>query len=146
MKKKIDLKLYQCRVHLIATDDLRKEYARLHKRYREEPDEDGGIAEAWCVHFDMIDYYVLVDVKHLTVNTIAHEIYHTVSSLLGSRDIKDEESGAWLCGMLMEEALKFYNKFKDNGIHRPVRKVKGNAGGPGADSTDNSCLHQPDDN
>lgn len=146
MKKKIEIKLYQCRVHLIATPDLKKEYAKLHKRYKEVPDQDGDIAEAWCVNFDMLDYYVLVDTKHITVNTVAHEIYHTVSILLGNRDIKDEESGAWLCGMLMEEALKFYNKYKDNGILRPVRKTKGDAGGPGTDSTDHPRLHQPDDN
>ncbi len=77
----------------------------------------------------------------MSTNTIAHEVYHVVYSILHDRDIDDEESGAWLCGMLIDEALKFYK----NGFHRPVRKIKGDASGSGQDGTDNAHICKPDD-
>ena len=138
--KKIKLNLYQCRVNLIVASNLEKEAARIHKKYNELYTD--GPCEGYCLSFDMSDYYLIIDEKHTSINTIAHEIYHVVSSLLEDRDIKDEESGAWLCGMLMEEAVKFYQ----NGVHRPVRKVKSDAGGTEWSGPHHVPIHQPNDN
>ena len=141
--KKIDINLYQCKVHLILTDNLSKEYDRLHKKYKDIPTQPGDAGEAWTLSFDISDYYILVSDKHIMVNTIAHEVYHVVYSLLNDRDIEDEESGAWLCGMLIDEALKFYQK---HGIHRQVRKTESNVGGAFGVSSNNNDVHKPDDN
>lgn len=140
--KKIEIKLFQCRVHFILTDDLTKEYNRLHKKYHELPVNPAEDGEAWTLTFDISDYYVLVSEKHITINTIAHEVYHVVYSMMHDRDIEDEESGAWLCGMLIDEALKFYQK---HGVHRQVRKIESNAGGTSGVGTDHPRLHKPDD-
>jgi hypothetical protein len=143
--KKIKLNLYQCAVHLVITDDMSKTYAQIHKKYNENQDQDGSVAEAWSIHFDMKDYYLIVDLKHVSINTIAHEVYHTVHTILENRDIRDEESGAWLCGMIMDEAFKFYLKQKENGIHRQVRKTEDNVGGTIGISSDNVRIHKPND-
>lgn len=101
-----------------------------------------GPCEGYCLSFDMSDYYLIIDERHTSINTIAHEVYHLVSSLLEDRDIKDEESGAWLCGMIMDEAVKFYK----NGVHRPLRKAQGDVGGAGWAGPDHLCVHKPNDN
>jgi hypothetical protein len=134
--------MYQCAVHFILTDDLAKEYNRIYRKHKELPIYAAEDGEAWTLTFDISDYYILVSEKHKFVNTIAHEVYHVVYSILNDRDIDDEENGAWLCGMLMEEALKFYK----NGIHRPVRKVEGDAGRARQDGSDHARLHKPNDN
>lgn len=143
--RKIDIKLYQCKVHFIYTDSLSKEYLRLHKKHLELPTEPAENGEAWTLTFGIEDYYILVQDGASSVNTIAHEVYHVVYSILNDRGIEDEESGAWLCGMLIDEALKFYNKQKQNGIHRQVPKVQGNAGGAEPVSSNNPPISKSDD-
>lgn len=141
--KKIDIKLYQCKVHLFLTDDLTREYNRIYKKHGEVPTEPAEDGEAWTLTFDICDYYILINDKKSSVNTIAHEVYHVVYGIMQDRDIQDEESGAWLCGMLIDEALKFYNK---HGVHRQIRKAESDAGGTSRIGSDNTRIHQPDDN
>ena len=43
----------------------------------------------------------------MTHNTIAHEIYHVVVRVTEDRDIVDEESQAWLAGLITEKMYKF---------------------------------------
>lgn len=143
--KKINIKLYQCKVHFIYTDNLSKEYLKLHKKYKEVPEEPAENGEAWTLTFSIEDYYILIREGDESVNTIAHEVYHAVYNILDDRGINDEESGAWMCGMLIEEAFKFYYKNKDNGIHRQICKAEDNVGGAGRDSADNKRVHQSDD-
>ena len=144
MRKKIKIKLYECSVHFIISSDLDKEATRILKKYNEEYDEEHGVCEGYTFNVDMLDYYFILSDSHASINTIAHEVYHLVCSILEQRDIKDEEAGAWLCGMLMDEAFKFFSKHKENGFHRQVRKVKGDAGGTGGSGPDNLRIHQPD--
>ena len=143
--KNIKINMYQCAVHFILTDDLAKEYNRIYRKHKELPIYPAEDGEAWTLTFDISDYYILVSEKHKFVNTIAHEVYHVVYSILNDRDIDDEENGAWLCGMLIDEAFKFYFKTKDNGIHRPVRKTEGDVGGTVGVSSDNVRIHKPND-
>ena len=144
--KKIRIKLYECSVHFIVSDNLDKEATRILKKYNETYDEEDGVCEGYTFNVDMLDYYFILSDNHVNVNTIAHEVYHLVCSVLDQRDIKDEEAGAWLCGMLMDEAIKFFTKHKENGFHRPVRKTQGDAGGHGWAGADHVRVHQPDDN
>ena len=61
---------------------------------------------------DIDKYFLLIDLKYLTYNTIAHEIYHAVVRVTEDRGIVDEEAQAWLCGHLTGTIHKFLDKKK----------------------------------
>jgi hypothetical protein len=65
--------------------------------------------EGMVFFFTIAQYYVLIDTKYLTHNTLAHEIYHAVIKVTEVRDITDEESQAWLCGKLTQDIYNFLN-------------------------------------
>ena len=111
-RKKINLKLYQCFVHFMVTDDIVKTVSRIYRAKGEKVPDGIEDIEGLCFNMDPDNYYVALSSDKLTVNTVSHEIYHLVKSILSGRAIDDEESAAWLCGMLNDEADKFYSKAK----------------------------------
>jgi len=62
------------------------------------------------LHSDLSKYFLLIDKKYLSHNTIAHEIFHTVILITEDRGVKDEEAQAWLCGHLTGSIYKFLEK------------------------------------
>jgi hypothetical protein len=57
-------------------------------------------------------YFLLIDSKYLSHNTIAHEIYHAVVGITEDRGITDEEAQSWLCGHITSVMYKFLEKKK----------------------------------
>jgi hypothetical protein len=60
--------------------------------------------------YDITNYYLIIDLKYLSYNTLAHELYHAVVRVTEDRDIVDEETQAWLAGHLTGTMYKFLEK------------------------------------
>ena len=119
MKSTITIKLptYSCQVIVTITDQLRIESDKIYKKYKLTNEDDEGENEGILISPEIDQYFLLVDTKYLTHNTLAHEIYHAVVRVTEDRGITDEEAQAWLCGHLTGEVYKFLEKKK-------VRKPK----------------------
>ena len=107
--KKANLPMYNCTFNFIVTNNLNPLIDGIYGKYGLESDFTGE-AEGVVVSPDITDYYILIDVKYLSYNTIAHEIYHAVVRITEDRGISDEEAQAWLCGHLSEIVYKFLAK------------------------------------
>jgi hypothetical protein len=111
-KATIKLQTYSCDVNFIVTDQMKIDSKKIYKKFdiksEDEEDENEGIV----IHSDMTKYFLLIDLKYLSHNTIAHEIYHTVVLVTEDRGVKDEEAQAWLCGHLTGAIYKFLDKKK----------------------------------
>jgi hypothetical protein len=59
---------------------------------------------------DIAKYYLLLNTKYLSHNTIAHEVFHATVRVTEDRDITDEEAQAWLSGHLTGVIYKFLAK------------------------------------
>jgi hypothetical protein len=110
MRKKIKLDVYSCNVHFILAENFDKVCASIYKKSNEKYDEEVDSAEGTVICFDMSNYYLVINKKYLSNNTISHEIYHLVREILKDRGVEDDEAGAWLCGMFTEHAMKFFYK------------------------------------
>lgn len=116
MKIKLTIKLptYSCELLFVVTDQLKTESEKIYKKYQLKLDDDDvdGENEGILLSPDIDKYFLLIDIKYLTHNTIAHEIYHAVVRVTEDRGISDEEAQAWLCGHLTESIYKFLEKKK----------------------------------
>lgn len=101
--------MYNCVAHFIITNDLDNLVKKIYKKYKQSCDFEGD-AEGVVIAPDITDYHIIIDLKYLSYNTIAHEIYHAVVRITEDRGIADEEAQAWLCGHLTETAYKFLEK------------------------------------
>jgi hypothetical protein len=105
----IKISTYSCEVIIIITDQLKIEAAKLYKKYKmklveEESDNEGLLVTMGA------KYYLLIDFKYLSHNTIAHEIYHAAIRLTKERGVTDEEAQAWVCGHITGSTYKFLDK------------------------------------
>jgi len=108
----IKLPTYSCQVTFIVTDKLRSEYSKIYKKFNIKFDDDDGESEGVVLSPDIDKYFLLIDEKYLTHNTLAHEIYHVVVRVTEERDIVDEEAQAWLAGHITGVIYKFLNTKK----------------------------------
>lgn len=108
----IKLPTYSCDLLFIVTDQLKSESNKIYKKYKLKEEDDDGENEGILISADIDKYFLLIDIKYLTHNTIAHEIYHGVVRVTEDRGISDEEAQAWLCGHLTGVVYKFLNKKK----------------------------------
>ena len=109
----IKLETYSCEVIVTITDELKTLSEKLYKKYKIKVDEeDEGENEGMLVSPDISKYFLLIDLKYLSHNTIAHETYHAVVRVTEERGIVDEEAQAWLCGHLSGTIYKFLDKKK----------------------------------
>lgn len=107
--KNIKIPMYSCSVQVIITDDLIKTVNSVYKKYKID-DVFSDSAEGCFITTDIDMYMLCLDIKYLTHNTIAHEIFHAVTKLTLDRDINDNEQQAWLCGWFTEQVYKFTDK------------------------------------
>lgn len=110
-KTTIKLQTYSCEVDFIVTDQMKTDCNLLCKKYNIKNDDDGE-NEGILLFCDLAKYFLLIDLKYLSHNTIAHEIYHAVVMVTEDRGVEDEEAQAWLCGHITGAVYKFLDKKK----------------------------------
>jgi hypothetical protein len=109
----IKLETYSCEVIFIVTDQMKNESEKIYKKYKiKVEEEDEGENEGILLTTDISKYILLIDLKYLSHNTIAHETYHAVVRVTEDRGIVDEEAQAWLCGHLSGVIYKFLDNKK----------------------------------
>lgn len=108
----IKLPTYSCQIIFTITDQLRSETSRIYKKFKLKEEDEEEENEGVFITSDIDKYFLLVDVKYLTHNTIAHEVYHAVVRVTEDRGVVDEEAQAWLCGHLTSVIYKFLSKKK----------------------------------
>jgi hypothetical protein len=109
----IKLPTYSCELLFIVTDQLKTESLKIYKKYKLKLDDDvDGENEGILLSPDLDKYFLIIDTKYLTHNTIAHEAYHAVVRVTEDRGISDEEAQAWLCGHITAVIYKFLDKKK----------------------------------
>jgi hypothetical protein len=101
--------MYSCKLHFIVTDRLNDIANNIFKKFKQD-NQFNDDAEGVMIAPDITDYFIIIDIKYLTYNTLAHEIYHAAVRVTEDRGIVDEESQAWLCGHLTETFYKFLEK------------------------------------
>lgn len=107
----IKLPTYSCKIIISIVDSVATEAEKIYKKCKIKEDF-GGEAEGALIMPDIDVYYLLLGVKYLTHNTIAHEIFHAVVRVTEDRGIVDEEAQAWLAGHLTAVTYKFLEKKK----------------------------------
>lgn len=109
--KSVNLEMYNCDLQFIITSQLNKVVSGIYKKHKvAELFEDE--VEGVVLFFNAQRYYVVIDIDHLSHNTIAHEIYHLSVKVTEDREITDEEAQAWLCGHLSGTLYKFLDNKK----------------------------------
>lgn len=112
IKTTIKLPTYSCELMFIISDQLKAESNTIYKKYGLKQDDEEGENEGILISADIDKYFLLIDTKYLTHNTIAHEIYHGVVRVTEDRGVSDEEAQAWLCGHITGAIYKFIEKKK----------------------------------
>lgn len=108
---KIKLSTYNCELQFYVLDQLNAEINKVYKKYKvNETFEES--AEGVLFTPDIDKYMLFIDIKYLTHNTIAHEVFHAVIKITEDRDINDEEAQAWLIGHITEDIYKFLKNKK----------------------------------
>lgn len=109
----IKLETYSCELVVTITDTLKKESDAVYKKNKLKADEDDdGENEGILITSDTSKYFLIIDTKYLSHNTIAHELYHAVVRVTEDRGVVDEEAQAWLSGHLAGVVYKFLEKKK----------------------------------
>jgi hypothetical protein len=107
----INLPTYSCKIIIRIVDSVATEAEKIYKKCKIK-DDFGDEAEGALIMHDIDVYYLLLGVKYLTHNTIAHEMFHAVVRVTEDRGISDEEAQAWLAGHLTAVLYKFLEKKK----------------------------------
>ncbi len=108
-KTTLKLLTYSCKLTLIITDQVKMQITKIYKKYKLKEDIDYEV-EGVLISPITNDYFLILDLKYLTHNTIAHEIYHSANRICEDRDVHDEEAKAWLAGYITSEMYKFLEK------------------------------------
>lgn len=104
---------YNCKLIVSIVVDLNKELTRLYKKHKIKEEIDEGAEGVLITPPNDSDvYYLIIDRKYLTHNTIAHEVFHAAVTITEERAITDEESQAWIAGHISGVIYKFLEKKK----------------------------------
>jgi len=109
--KKLKLSTYNCEINIIITDDVCKEVNKAYKKHKVK-ENFNDVVEGIVITIDLNIYYLILNTKYLSHNTIAHEVYHSVVRVTEDRGIEEEEAQAWLGGYITGEIYKFIEKKK----------------------------------
>ena len=105
----LKISTYGCKVVLIITDSLINEANKVYKKHKMGQMFEGD-AEGTVITPDIDVYYMIIEQKYLSHNTLSHENYHMVNVIKSDRGIIDDEAGAWLSGHIAEFIYKFIDK------------------------------------
>lgn len=111
LQKTFDIPLYECKVKFIVSQDARKTVNRLYKKHNTKmtfPDE----VEGFMLTMSMNQYYIIVDAKHLTFNTVCHELFHLTKAITTDRNVFEEEQQAWVQGFCANEIFSYLKSKK----------------------------------
>lgn len=136
--KKIKVNTYNCEVIFLITDNMLNSEKYLQKKYGGDPipGTSADDAEGLTITISGVLYVVMIDIKYLNHNTIAHELYHLNRRITEDRDITDEESSAWLSGFLAEEFYNFLSSKKTKKVFDSL--TESNNGGESTKSTEST--------
>lgn len=108
--KRIPIEMYGCVVHFIIASDVAIEVNKLYKKMKCYDEVFTDTVEGCLITFDINAYYVFIECKYLTFNTLSHELYHATVKITEDRGIEDEEQRAWLCGWITQKVYSFIRK------------------------------------
>lgn len=111
MQKKIRLKQYECTILFVISSNFVKDATKYDKQHKIVPDEDHHPEDEGYTISSEKNYVTIINDKHLTHNTIAHEMYHLTCNIGDDTGITDEESRAWICGYVTEELYKLKDRW-----------------------------------
>jgi hypothetical protein len=112
VSKVINLPTYSCNLTIVITDQIKSESKKIYKKHELGEDDEEEENEGLLITSSDANYFLVLDIKYLTHNTIAHEIYHATVRITEDRNVVDEEAQAWLCGHITTEMYKFIEKKK----------------------------------
>lgn len=107
--RSIKVPLYACKFIYTITPDVPAEINNIRKKHPGVAPIEGPVEGVMIApDEDITVYYLVLDLKYLSYNTIGHEIYHLIRAFSKHRDTNnDEESCAWLAGFVHESFIKF---------------------------------------
>lgn len=112
IRKSFKIDIYDTIITVIVTDNVTQEEQRLYdkhklddKVYEEEPD-------GFTLSLPDGNHCVVLKDEKLSMNLLAHEIYHLTNFVTRNRGIHDEEAQAWLMGYLFDKILTILQKEK----------------------------------
>lgn len=104
--KIVSISTFSCKLKIIITDNINKNTKNIYKKYNITYNENIEL-EGVFISTNGEIYYLLINEKYLTHNTIAHETFHASCAIAEDRDIEDEETKAWLCGYITQNIYDF---------------------------------------
>jgi hypothetical protein len=107
---KIPISIYCCTIYFLITDDVEAQVNKLRKKNGLEPTK--GPFDGYADEYNFTDYWVIISSNSLNVNTLCHEVFHTVHTITEDRVIRDEEAQAWLCGFISQKIYDYMQKNK----------------------------------
>lgn len=108
LTKTIPIELYDTKVRFIVTSNIVKTHNRINEYHKTDVKWKRYEAPAGCcILVSMSTYYVLISSDYLTHNTISHELFHCTCNIASDRGVHEEESRAWLHGIISQEVHDF---------------------------------------
>ena len=106
LRKNINIDTFNSKLEFIISEDIYKDIKRIYKSYDSDVVNYQEV-EGIFISSNGSKYHLVIDKEYLSHNTIAHEVYHSVIRITEDKDVKDEETRAWLCGYITENIYKF---------------------------------------
>ena len=108
LSKTFKISIYDAHVQFIITKNITKTVNRIHAYHKSGTVWGKDETAAGCtILCSTVKYYIVINSEYLTHNTICHELYHCVCTMANDRGIHEEESRAWLQGIIAEEIYKY---------------------------------------
>lgn len=108
LQKTFKIPLYDCKVQFIVSKSATKTVNRLYKKYNTGMTYNTSIA-GFMLTVSMNVYYVIIDEAFLNMNSLVHEVFHCATAIAEDRAIQNEESKAWIAGLIAQEISDFLN-------------------------------------
>lgn len=111
VSRTLQIPTYSTKLVIIVTDEMVKEVNRVYKKYGVKMTETAE-PEGIMMTNDLDCYYLILNEKYLTYNTITHETFHVAMHMTRDRGIMEEESQAWLVGYINQAVFKILDQKK----------------------------------